>query len=831
MSSQRGGDRVAGMANRTSPCKTSVLNLGKTPRVPGLHVDEQKEAKKRLPAGRDEKHSLPSNIRIMLLLSMAVVPEERRGFRRRFRRASKDDKGKKFDPTSSNVCNVPISWVAKAFQCEPFQLRRAGDMFPESRIESEFLNEFYIMDVVLNRAPSPEATGDTPENDDGVRHGVDPDVVRPFRSYEPDDNLPGKDYCYRALILFLPQCGKFYCHRERRRGDVGVPGTLIAHDMSWLRLQRTETHGGREVAYTFGADSFVNRFLSETKGHGVFYDEGGRTGRRYLDEDHRVLAWRISTGRTNGSQQNRVMYRASQCHDADGPMMAPDLLDGYDFSTCPHDYLAAEYQRRLASSSSAKKDGRHYVGGCLHYRLPASCWIIDPMETHFVDVMVDIDTKVGAMRNRQSVVMIRNVTKIDADDDHLGLLGRITAHNSELRKAEARGYARHKCEDVGTMHAIGTRIPLDREGTPTPYAANGKVPDGLLRGLVVDLATLARRCFPQVYSVIRDMEGDSGLAPVEPMNGVALADDESEQMTSDSEHDDEELRAIDKARENSERFQRVGYTIDLSINLGNASHIDVHDASQCVTAWTEEEPGRGANWFFLLPNVYGTKPDGTKFRGMAVKLGHGVAISWDGRVLRHCTSVCHPDGMENERVSDTKGSRFHNHLYGTFTAAKERIVQAGRMLSAARYFAPSSSAENESGVDCPFGKKTKKKTRRQRRKRSGRGEKVDTMDLADGMKVEVNGGDNMMESVVNLSVVNSSVVNLSVVNSSDVNFTVVDSSVVNSASLLNNEKRKRRESAATTDCTVGEGVLAVDLDVGGRYKIPKKREGFTSGSK
>ena len=70
------------------------------------------------------------------------------------------------------------------------------------------------------------------------------------------------------------------------------------------------------------------------------------------------------------------------------------------------------------------------------------------------------------------------------------------------------------------MHAIGTRIPLDcSKGTKAPYAAKGKVPDGVLIGLVVDLATaLGSRCFQQVYSVVRDIEGDSGLLSVEPMD-------------------------------------------------------------------------------------------------------------------------------------------------------------------------------------------------------------------------------------------------------------------------------------------------------------------------
>jgi hypothetical protein len=53
-----------------------------------------------------------------------------------------------------------------------------------------------------------------------------------------------------------------------------------------------------------------------------------------------------------------------------------------------------------------------------------------------------------------------------------------------------------------------------------PYATNAYVSEGLLRNLVVTLATLGSRCFPQVYSVIRDTE-NSGLLPVPPMDGEA----------------------------------------------------------------------------------------------------------------------------------------------------------------------------------------------------------------------------------------------------------------------------------------------------------------------
>ena len=116
---RRGGDGVVGTGNKTSPCKTSVLNLGKSPQVPGLRVvnnEQQKDdaKEKGLLATRNERDSLPKNRRIMLLFSLAFIPEQRSAFRRRFQQASKDDKGEKSKCSSSNLCNIPISWIAKA---------------------------------------------------------------------------------------------------------------------------------------------------------------------------------------------------------------------------------------------------------------------------------------------------------------------------------------------------------------------------------------------------------------------------------------------------------------------------------------------------------------------------------------------------------------------------------------------------------------------------------------------------------------------------------------------------------------------------------------------
>jgi hypothetical protein len=108
----------------------------------------------------------------MDLLSMAVVPEERRAFRQRFEGARKDENG----ACCNFLCQTPISVLWKAFECEPLQLRSAADLFPESGLQSEFLNEFYVMDVILNRAPLPAASNGV----GGVAGGggADCDVVR-----------------------------------------------------------------------------------------------------------------------------------------------------------------------------------------------------------------------------------------------------------------------------------------------------------------------------------------------------------------------------------------------------------------------------------------------------------------------------------------------------------------------------------------------------------------------------------------------------------------------------------------------------------------------------
>jgi hypothetical protein len=290
-----------------------------------------------------------------------------------------------------------------------------------------------------------------------------------------------------------------------------------------------------------------------------------------------------------------------------------------------------------------------------------------------VDICIDVAT-VGQCANRQSVVMIRNLLVHDDEEDRrqrsfdsykwegnirlFGALNHIAFTNTLLHERSGNvGAVRSSTGDVGTMYALGTGVCLDGISVHG-YAANYVLPERQLRHMVKSLAHCGEMFFPQVLAVSCDTEYDTDAWPISPMEG------------------------------DPHRGRSVGFTIDTSVNLGNSSHIDFNDASQGYGVWTEKIPFLCRNWYYIMPNVYGMRPHqvspdggqkpGEPFAGLAIKLGHGVAISWDGRVIRHCTSLSHPDGWEGQRVGDRPNQQFMNSLYGTFTAAKERVVNAGR---------------------------------------------------------------------------------------------------------------------------------------------------------
>jgi hypothetical protein len=181
------------------------------------------------------------------------------------------------------------------------------------------------------------------------------------------------------------------------------------------------------------------------------------------------------------------------------------------------------------------------------------------------------------------------------------------------------------------MHALGMKVELGGV-TVSQYQANRHVPERLLRTYVSALDSIGDTCFLGVWPVIQDIEKESGLNLLPAMMGLEHHVDKPADngetsfsgavpMIPDTAEKELSLDS-DKDPDNSANkpLRRVGYTIDMSINLWNSSQYDVHNASQGFSIWTEEVRGRGHNWFFVMPNLFGRRPDGSTFSGIAVKL-------------------------------------------------------------------------------------------------------------------------------------------------------------------------------------------------------------------
>jgi hypothetical protein len=104
----------------------------------------------------------------------------------------------------------------------------------------------------------------------------------------------------------------------------------------------------------------------------------------------------------------------------------------------------------------------------------------------------------------------------------------------------------------------------------------------------------------------------------------------------------------------------VTCSMDQSGDLGNESHFDPCDASPSFSMWSEVVQDKAGNWYLLLPNTQ-VFHDGKVYYGVKIRLRHGTSVSWDGRVIRHCTSVTEIG--------------LGNHVFGTFWGAKSKQVK------------------------------------------------------------------------------------------------------------------------------------------------------------
>ena len=509
----------------------------------------------------------------------------------------------------------------------------------------------YLLTCVLNRA----LDGVKPKMkfDAGGSH-----VVLP-RAYSVEDLSSSGDFKYRAAIAYIPSAATFYCHREKRgrsdfaallesgdvapsrvgkKGPTDVGTDFWPMDASWLRLIRHPQNGG----ISFAKGGYVRTLLSV---HMLEIDMMAWVCGLCVD-------WREDKGGHPQVGVNRSVsvIHGVQFHDMNKtvvPCLPPDIIrDGsghVDEELSSINQCQQWYLERYDISKSAKIGGRHYVKGALYggASVMQNAYIVDVTNGGGgVDIEIAIHGppltdgdafKRTAMVEQTTLVEVRHVMGLNSACD---ILQPIVSCGDVLHCSNSLG-VRKKGGDRGHMIPIGCRV--DPRTTEDDFYVATNLLQSQSEPYLLEMSDVleyvGQVMFVGTQRVMRDLERSAQQVPCDDMRG---------------KHD-------------------CGMcTQDFSINLTNSSHYDVGDASRGYAVWVEGGAVRGKSgndgWYFVLPNVVvvsGQEGGECEKGGIAIRLGHGVTISWDGRVLRHCTSQ--PIAMSQE------GNRF-----GVFVAAKKR---------------------------------------------------------------------------------------------------------------------------------------------------------------
>jgi hypothetical protein len=236
------------------------------------------------------------------------------------------------------------------------------------------------------------------------------------------------------------------------------------------------------------------------------------------------------------------------------------------------------------TQDASRRRKRGFVFGALYQNLFAGHFEVDHQSMGDVDILVqDVKTRTS------SLMKIRSLA---ADSDLMNLI--VDLGESMPRK----GTCRRNVGDLGDMFALGYRSKA--QGLIYNQTRNERTKK-VMTELTTRVVPFLQKHYQDVLRDIRMAEGAGAIVPaLEEMGGV----------------------------------RGPGGSIMLSRNLGNSSHYDYSDRSNSCSIWAEKRLGKAKNWYFVLPNL---SINGSK--GVVVKLRHGVSISWDGRIIRHCSSV------------------------------------------------------------------------------------------------------------------------------------------------------------------------------------------------
>lgn len=532
---------------------------------------------------------------------------------------------------------------------------------------------FYLMSVVCNRRLGPLKKLSDPV--------MDAAQVRMVSASSKLDLADDRDAAFTAVIVVNPDLGFFYSSRDmylpgadgnpanKERGHLPIP-------ISALRLRRSDglpAEGG-----------YVKKFLSCYCFSGFIPSP---------EKENDVLMTRV--------------LQAIQVSDKVGPPLPPNIFEGWDTNGKTLEDLRTKYREALQASGSRKLGGRHYVSGSHYVNLKddprfSACKIWDPKEDGNVDVHVGVHETYTKLKKQTPPSELEkddddddeNVDD-DEDDNHFGMdresfknydatrmqehtvvqvrdtyypcneaaLRVINTNAFEAARKEIvangpTGSCRSEAGDYGLMVPLGSSIVDPLSEVPWEYAATKRATN--LQQTAAAATGIAHQFFPGQMAALQRTEKEVGIPEAKVFEQDAVV---HESLFHDVEH-------VSPA-------QRCTSSIICSCNLQNAGHFDPMDAMVGIGIWTCTHGVDGVrNWYFVLPNLIGFNEDGTVFQGLAIRLHHGIAIAWDGRVLRHCTS-------RTEGVRDPAGADVGvtGHVFSTYLGTKALLVERFRQAN------------------------------------------------------------------------------------------------------------------------------------------------------
>lgn len=282
-------------------------------------------------------------------------------------------------------------------------------------------------------------------------------------------------------------------------------------------------------------------------------------------------------------------YRIETNRKYDGRVFEPDFDDRKKYYE----------EKEKAASTMTPGITRMYVRGALYHNF----W--DPVPPEVIDITTgDISIKVLVSDGTYSTIRVVDVSgRKELLKSAVKMCGNLYSDprypGGHVRKAEDTG-------DLGRMATVGYYWGDYEAYTTIRDTCHGLVTRQYLGEMAIHYKQMMEDIFPNELEEIK----------------------EAERLQGKNHHDVSEMMGLSSSFQTTE-------------NTASPSHVDL-DASRSVAIWATSENTNPSSWLFLFPNV------GRNGRMLVIKLRHGIAASWDGRILKHCTSHTKNIGVNNK---------------------------------------------------------------------------------------------------------------------------------------------------------------------------------------